>query len=219
MNWCVCFYIYAVYFQGERELYLQLEPSKVLIAGAIVRLFEMNLWHTASLISEMDTSPSDGFIQEFLRLTGPKPWKLEDHIRVSRTMNDRDIEKQLANLVENESHIIVMHCRSKDLVRTILRIGTQSGLTGQGYAWVLTEDSMLQEQEELRDLPLGLLAVTVDYTPKHEQLVSDAVSIMAQAAKYFAQADRSDYEQMVGRKGCLRGNYPGQYDEGRLFYR
>jgi hypothetical protein len=199
-----------------------MEPSKSLIAGAIVRLLERNLWLTASLVSEMDTSPSDGFIQEFLRLTTPtseKKWKLEDHIRVSSTMSERDLEKRLTNLVENESHIIAMHVRSKELVKTIMRIAIQCRLTGKGYAWILTEDSVLRDQDDLKDFPLGLLGITVDYTQKHDDFVSDSVAILAEAAKHLEEEYHDEYELMVSRKGCLRGNYPGQYDEGRLFYR
>ena len=213
---CVC-------VQGERSLYLQLEPSKALMARAIVTLLEKNLWFSISLISEQDPAagPTDGFVQALLSLTSHnKTWQLEEHIRLSATtLSYRHMEHKLRNLLENKSHVIILHCRTASLLLHILRIATQCGLTGQGYAWILTEDSVKEEPAIVREYPLGMLAIVTDHTQRHQDFIADAVSLISAASQSFAKADNASFQGFIGRKGCLQGNLPHQLKLGHTFYR
>ncbi len=54
--------------QGERPLYLQLDPSKALLAQALVTALSANRWHYVSILIE-DTYANDGFLDTFIQLT------------------------------------------------------------------------------------------------------------------------------------------------------
>lgn len=99
--------------QGERPLYLQLDPGRSLSAWAIVRILEANQWYYASLITE-DAYTGDGFVDSFYALTDGKNksiWRVEDHIRVSCRSSRENIDYQLLALLENQSRVIILHTR------------------------------------------------------------------------------------------------------------
>jgi Receptor family ligand binding region len=102
-----------VFRQGDRPLYLQLDPGPSLSAWAIVRILEANQWYYASLITE-EGYAGDGFAESFYALTAAKNkslWRVEDHIRVSCQSSRENIDYQLLALLENQSRVIVLHAR------------------------------------------------------------------------------------------------------------
>ena len=120
--------------QGERPLYLQLDPPSALMAKALVKLMEANHWFYASLITE-DTYAMDGFLDTFRQYTADTRWRVEDYIVLSRTYTKEQIDYKLLNLLENKSRVIVLHS-SWQLARLIFQVASLSGFTEEGYALV-----------------------------------------------------------------------------------
>jgi hypothetical protein len=170
--------------QGERPFYLQLGPSKVHLAKAMIKVLEASRWFYVSLITQ-DEMAADGFVGTFKRLTASKPWTIEDHIRLSARHDRATIDYRLLNLLENQSRVIVLHA-NVHLARIILTVAAQNGMTKEGYAWFVTEDvvgSGSNIEAALVDFPVGLIAVKLERGYTVEHMVTSAVELVSRGTE------------------------------------
>ena len=208
--------VFVYVLQGERPGLLQLDPSKSLIAKAIVRVLERSNWFYASLITE-ESYATDGFIETFKSLTSDVRWRVEDHIRLSLRFSREKIDYKLLNLLENQSRVIILHCSIR-LARRVFHVAQQEGFTNQGYAWFVTEDVVTRNAEILADYPVGLLAVTLDYASEHKRYLPRVVELISKATDAFTRAHPSAVQMFDRRKSCKVPD-PIQIDLGKKFYR
>ena len=205
-----------LYLQGERPLYLQLDPSKALIAKAIVRVLEKSNWFYASLITE-DSYATDGFIENFKSLTSDVRWRVEDHIRLSTRFSREKIDYKLLNLLENQSRVIILHC-SVRLARRVFQVAQQEGFTSQGYAWFVTESAVTRNSEILADYPVGILAVTLNYTENYKRYIPLAVDLISNATRRMI-TEHPGSQRMLDKTKMCGSQDSQQIHWGRLFYR
>ena len=204
--------------QTERPLYLQLDPSKSLMARALVRSLQTHQWYYASLI--VDTAyANDGFLHTFRALTADSQWRIEDTILLSRHSGTREIDHKLYNLLENKSRVIILHA-SVPLARRVFRVASANGFTQAGYAWFLTEDAVTRADAALHDYPVGLVAFKLDPTPALEHLVWDSVELVARAtARYAADRGGARVDRLLSDKRCDTKPTAEQYNVANTFYR
>ena len=193
--------------QGERQLYLQMNPSKSLLARGIVKVLEFHKWFYASLITEEDLYTHDGFVDTFKQLTTASDWRLEDHIRLSRNMTEEQIDYKLLNLLENESRVIILHC-SVELARKVFHVAQLNGFAKVGYAWFVTEDVMSRDDSVLVDYPIGLLAVVTDRELDYKVLIDQTVALIANATFRYGRDHGFTLQGLVRHKACWE--YPGK---------
>ena len=184
--------------QGERPLYLQLDPSKALLAKALVKLMESNSWNYASLITE-DGYAKDGFVETFLDLTHTGLWRVEDHIHLSAHHSDHRIDYKLLNLLENQSRLVVLHC-SPQLALRVFRVAEANGFIGKGYAWFVTEDVVTHRSDLFHHYPVGLVSVRLDHQGSFSGLLEDSAHLVASATeRYLVDAGLSLQQQQQTR--------------------
>ena len=200
-------------------MYLQLDPSKALLARALVKVLKKNSWYFASLIIE-DTYASDGFLETFLHLTpDTQKWHVEDKIIISAKDTDQAIDYKLQYLLENRSRLLILHC-SVALARNVFRVAEVNGLTGEGYAWFVTEDVATNDKVILKeDYPIGLVAFTLDYSYYEDDLVADAVKLISLATERFSQKVGSSLDGHLTSKGCYTTPTVHRQNVAQLYYR
>ncbi len=167
-------------------MYLQLDPSKTLLAHAIVKILEANGWFYASIISQ-DNYATDGFMETFYALTADSAkWHVEDSLILEyRKATDTGyVDYKLLNLLENYSRVIVLHC-SRQMARTVFQVSRQNGLMGLGYAWFVTDDTITTDTDE--DYPVGLLAVSMDYQYDAKRVIHHAVQLLTKATERYVR--------------------------------
>ncbi len=198
-----CFTI-LFYFQGLRPLYLQLDPSKSLLARAMVRQLDDNMWTCASIIVE-DIYANDGFLETFKHEVAnsyhARWWQVEDRIILSKSDTDTTMDYRLHRLYENKSRVIILHC-SVELARRVFRIAKINGFI-DGYAWFLTNDLVVYDPQILmEDYPVGLVAFRLDYHYRDEDLVRDAVTLISMATEKFASDFGYSLDGHIHTNGC-----------------
>ncbi len=205
-----------MYLQGESPLYLQLDPSKALLARALVKTLRANKWYYASLIIE-DTYANDGFLDTFIHLTRGLSWAVEDKIVLSGTNSDQNMDYKLQYLMENRSRVLILHC-SVELARRVFRVAAQ--FTQEGYAWFVTEDVVTLSKSILREeYPIGLLAFALDYSFQEQDLVADAVTLISLATEKFSQKFGYSLDGHATFKDCITTPTAHQTNVAQLYYR
>lgn len=203
--------------QGERPLYLQFDPSRALVARALVRTLEVNNWHYASLILEDDYA-TDGFLETFKRLTRGEHWRIEDKVVLSRSMTSSAVEYKLHVLLENESRVMILHA-SVEMAKVIFEVASHLDFTGKGYAWFVTDEVVTKKAEDLEAYPVGLVGFTIDYKVETYALFRDAVTLISKATERFV-ADRGNaLLDFVRMSACHTTPTKGQYNLMDAFYR
>ena len=70
-----------------------------------------------------------------------------------------------------------MLCFLFQLARRVFHVAHHSGFTTGGYAWFITEDVLSRNEDVLDDYPVGLLALTLDYSYDFKvQLVCQSIA-------------------------------------------
>ena len=211
---------FSLSFQGElRPLYLQLNPSKTLLARALVKVLVANRWQYASLIIE-DTYANDGFLDTFIKLT-PKSqdWHVKDKIVLSTKHTDQEIDDKLQYLLENRSRLLILHC-SVALARRVFHVARYIGLITEGYAWFVTEDVVTKDKEILKDsYPIGLVAFALDINYLEEDLIADAVKLISLATDTFSQKFGYSLDGHVKSRDCITSPTLHQENVAGLYYR
>ncbi len=211
--------IYVLYLQGERPLYLQFDPSKALLARAVIKTLGANKLYYASILIEDDYA-TDGFLQTFGNLTQGPPWLIEDQIIVSKKHSTEAIDCKLHALLENKSRVLILHASPK-LAQRVFQVARENGFTNETYAWFVTEDVKTSSNELLDDYPIGLLAFVTNYHVNFKLLLHDAVHLVSKATNRYIE-DRGDkLLQYVDDNAC---NTPtpttaDQYNQMKEYYR
>lgn len=206
-----------VFLQMERPMYLQMDPSRSLIARALVRSLETNNWFYASLIVDEDYA-TDGFIQTFKSMTNDVRWRIEDTIILSAKSRKQTIDFKLYNLLENKSRVIILHA-SVTLARKVLSVASENGFTSKGYAWFLTEYAVTKDEEALQDYPVGLVAFFLDYQTDLRDVIYDSVQVIGIGTERYASDHPKKMKELLYRKSCENKPTAEQYQIGEEFYR
>ena len=211
------FLYFLLIFQDERPLYLQLEPSKALLARALVRVLNSSQWYYASIIEE-DAYASDGFMKKFSLLTSGSQWHIEDNIKLNRKYTDDMIDLKLRALQENKSRVMILHC-SLALARSVFRVAKENGLTGQGYAWFVTEDIVVHDTDILDTFPVGLIGVTFDHVLSYDGLVPDLVDLVSTALNNMQHDHSHLVDYLAGTRDCGSVPHKKQLQASSYLYR
>ena len=198
-------------------MYLQFDPSKALIARALVRMMETNYWHDASLIVEDDYA-SDGFLETFKRLTTDEEWHIEDKVVVSRKMTKSAIDYKLHVLLENQSRVMILHA-SVEMAQLIFEVAKNNGFTDKGYAWFVTEDVVTRRDSDLKAYPVGLVAFTIDYSVEVYALLRDATTLVSKATEKFVTDRGRALLDFARQSACNVTPNKEQYKLMDAFYR
>lgn len=171
--------------QGDRPMFLQLDPAKSLMALALVKILMANEWFYVSLIIE-ESYNDDGFVDAFLRLTrNASLWQVEDRITVAHRSSRSTVDSQLLNLLENQSRVVVLHCGAR-MAKTVFQVAASNDFV-RGYAWFVTEDVVRTQRNFLDAFPVGLIAVRIGGALAPDSLVPDTVQLIANGLEQFRE--------------------------------
>ncbi|CAH1776022.1 unnamed protein product [Owenia fusiformis] len=150
--------------KDNAHLYLQLEPSRAVLARAVLATLNESDWMTISLVLE-ESYATDGFERSIKQTMGlDTRWTLANDVRINMNEDDDSIVGKLNILHDSEARIHILHCSEK-LARRIFELAATVGggadsLMGEGNAWVTTDVAIHQWKPHA--YPVGLVAIVFD---------------------------------------------------------
>eukprot|EP00058_Branchiostoma_floridae_P025694 XP_002611184.1 hypothetical protein BRAFLDRAFT_88417 [Branchiostoma floridae] len=113
-------------------------PDSVL-SKALIDLLEHFGWDQMSIFVSNDAYGTHG-LAVFQLIAGQKKWVIHTMQSFDPTENPADIEmrSQLRVIKQTGARIIVLHCQAR-YAAEILREASAMGMTGQGWAWVVSD--------------------------------------------------------------------------------
>ena len=206
-------------FQDAKNLYAQLDPSRIYLAQVVAELLFTHSWRSASLIVDSDYA-NDGFLDTLRALTVDGGLTLEDVIVASAQESRQSLHVKLARLKDNKSVVTILHVET-NFAKLVFQEADDHGLIGRGSVWLCTDTVIQSDSNIIKDYPEGLLAVEIDFNAYNmSALISDAVKIFSGVAQQYVNAPHH-YTTTASRysSSCSTPASPKQVETGQQLYR